>query len=205
MWRDYFKMGIIVGLDLEPCHVADLTGRIRFYRGDQQDIALLRHIAGEVAPNGFDIIIDDCSHIGEFTSKSFWYLFMNHLKQGGLYIIEDWGTGYWDNWFDGKRYKKKRSSIFYLFCSVLEKMTGVLLNHPGGHNWLSQISKLKYYKQRLCSHDYGMVGFVKQLVDEAGAGDITHPEWGIKPYRPSIFSRMTILHGQVIIVKSRPL
>jgi hypothetical protein len=50
-------------------------------------------IADNVAPEGFDIIIDDASHIGELTKTAFWHLFDNHLKPNGLYAIEDWGTG----------------------------------------------------------------------------------------------------------------
>jgi hypothetical protein len=34
----------------------------------------LDRIAGERAPDCFDIIIDDASHIAEFTKISFWHL-----------------------------------------------------------------------------------------------------------------------------------
>ena len=54
------------------------------------------------------IIIDDCSHIGEFTALSFWHLFDRHLKPGGLYVIEDWGTGYMRGTPDGKAYVPPR-------------------------------------------------------------------------------------------------
>ena len=69
----------------------------------------MSRVANETAPDGFDIIIDDASHIGEFTKRSFWYLFDHHLKPGGLYVIEDWLTGYVDNWPDGKKLKHKMS------------------------------------------------------------------------------------------------
>jgi len=59
-------------------------------------------VRSETAPEGFDIIIDDCSHIGEFTAVSFWHLFDRHLKPGGLYVIEDWGTGYMRGTPDGR-------------------------------------------------------------------------------------------------------
>ena len=61
------------------------------------------------APGGFDIIIDDASHIGELTKTTFWHLFDHHLKPGGLYAIEDWGTGYLDDFSDGK---KIQSEVF---------------------------------------------------------------------------------------------
>ena len=51
--------------------IPDHSGRVRTYTGKQQDLALLDRIAGECAPDGFDVIIDDCSHIGVLTKKSF--------------------------------------------------------------------------------------------------------------------------------------
>ena len=38
------------------------------------------------------------------TKMAFWHLFDNHLKPNGLYVIEDWGTSYWDDWPDGKNF-----------------------------------------------------------------------------------------------------
>ena len=138
MWRDHFERGLIVGLDVEPVRVEDPSGRIRVYQGQQQDTALLDRIAGETAPEGFDVIIDDCSHVGELARVSFWHLFEHHLKPGGLYA----------------------------------------------------------------THDYGMVGFVKELVDELAMPDITHPEFGIPPQRPSRFREMKLSQSHLIVVKA---
>jgi hypothetical protein len=55
---------------------------------------------------------------------------------------------------------------------------------------------------KIKSHMRGIVGFVKQLVDEAGMDDITNPEWGTPPARGSKFKSMTISHGQVVIEKA---
>src|SRR5215216_6191664 len=72
LWRDYFERGVIVGLDLNSAQIEDPTGRIRLYQGGQQDTELLDRIARECAPEGFDVIIDDCSHVGELARVSFW-------------------------------------------------------------------------------------------------------------------------------------
>ena len=157
LWRDFFKKGIIVGLDKNPIEIEDTTGRIKVYQGLQQDKQLLDCIGNEIAPEGFDIIIDDASHLGALTRISFWHLFDNHLRSGGIYVIEDWGTGYWGSWPDGEKYKGP-------------------------------------------THMSGMVGFIKELVDECGAGDITHSK-GIPPHRISKFEKMQIFHGQVMIIK----
>ena len=75
LWRDYFERGVIAGLDLNPAQIDDPTGRIRIYQGGQQDTELLDRVARECAPEGFDIVIDDCSHIGTLTRASFRHLF----------------------------------------------------------------------------------------------------------------------------------
>ena len=41
------------------------------FAGDQTDCRLADRIATEMAPNGFDVIIDDCSHIGALSKVSF--------------------------------------------------------------------------------------------------------------------------------------
>ena len=101
LWRDFFPRGIIVGLDEQQVQVDDPSGRIRTYRGRQQDTAVLDQLARECAPAGFDVIIDDASHCGVPTKISFWHLFTHHLVAGGLYVIEDWATAYMPAWSDG--------------------------------------------------------------------------------------------------------
>lgn len=202
LWRDYFERGLIVGLDLKAPQISDNSGRIRVYEGEQQDTGLLDRIGEENAPEGFDIIIDDCSHIGELTRISFWHLFDNHLKPGGLYVIEDWSTGYWDSFFDGIAFRytpnlnfspagfRIRSSLAHL------QQRAPLLNAI--LRWMKRIVNRKQFR----SHDYGLVGFVKELVDECGMADITRTDRGTPPYRPSKFKEMKISPGQVFIVKA---
>jgi spermidine synthase len=83
-------------------------------------------VARKTAPEGFDIIIDDASHFGDLTKIAFWHLFDNHLKPSGLYVIEDWGTGYWSDWTDGKAYRP-RSELYSGFLSLLRKL-GVIFH-----------------------------------------------------------------------------
>jgi hypothetical protein len=119
---------------------------------------VLRRLAIEVAPEGFDVVIDDASHIASLTRASFWQIFGHHLRPGGLYVVEDWGTGYWGSWPDGRRYRRRR-------------------------------------------HTAGMVGFVKELVDECGMADLTHAELGRPPQRQSQIEFMQVSPGQVFVVK----
>jgi hypothetical protein len=193
MWRDYFARGVIAGLDAEAVTVPDDSGRVRVFQGLQQDKKVLSRIAQEVAPSGFDIIIDDASHIAELSRITFWHLFENHLKCGGLFVIEDWGTGYWDSWPDGKCYTPppppKQNGFSFL--------TGIKdfflpKNRTAGSD---------KEQHKLISHSYGMVGFVKELIDECGMEDITHPAHGVKPLRMPQFESMMVTHGQVFIRK----
>lgn len=207
LWRDYFEKGLVVGLDLKAIQLDDPTGRIRTYCGKQQDTALLDRIAQETAPGGFDVIIDDCSHIGELTRISFWHLFDKHLKPGGLYVIEDWSTGYWDSWFDGVGFRPRAHltyspSLFRLRSAVARLYRSEFVCRlPLAEKILVGIKRVINGRQ-FHSHDHGLVGFIKELVDECGMADITRRDLGKPPERPSKFKEMRISPGQVFIVKA---
>ena len=103
---------------------------------DQTDAKGLQAICGRMFPQGIDIVIEDASHVGIFSKVTFEAVFPQ-VRSGGLYIVEDWGTGYWDDYFDGSRYQP------YPLSPMID-------GQP---------------PKRLPSHDFGMVGFVKSLVD----------------------------------------
>jgi len=136
-WGAYFPRGTVVGIDAYD-HKADFSTHpnVRFELADQRDGERLSEICRRHAPSGFDIIIDDASHLGTFTLMSYQALFP-HLKPGGLYCVEDWATGYWSDWPDGAAF------------SPFE------LQPPS-----DEIEK------RIPTHDHGMTGFVKYLIDE---------------------------------------
>ncbi len=207
LWRDYFERGIIVGLDLRAVDLNDPTGRIRLYQGRQQDKELLTRIAKDNAPDGFDVIIDDCSHIGEHTRISFWHLFDHHLKPGGIYVIEDWGTGYWERWYDGVRYKARNRFRPHLLrtrliSAVAHFQYGKFVRRIPLLDPLLHMVKLILCARQFHRHNYGMVGFVKELVDECAMEEITDPVKGVPPSRPSKFKEMRIGGGRVFIVKA---
>jgi hypothetical protein len=202
LWRDYFEKGIIVGLDLNPITLDDSSGRIRVYQGMQQDTALLDQMARDNAPDGFDVIIDDCSHIGELTRISFWHLFDNHLRTGGLYVIEDWSTGYWDSFFDGLAFNYRPGLKFSpLLFRIRSMLAHLQRTAPALKSILLPLKRLLNRRQ-FRSHDYGLVGFVKELVDECGMADITREDLGTPPYRASKFKEIRVSPGQVFIVKA---
>lgn len=91
LWlADYFKDAEITGIDIELPKIS--RERVKMFLCDQNDSEELTKI-GAVAGN-FDIIIDDGSHKYNETKNTFNNLFP-FLKDGGLYIIEDFVAGYW--------------------------------------------------------------------------------------------------------------
>jgi hypothetical protein len=186
LWRDYFPLGTIVGIDIKLPRDFNHGERIHVFEGSQADPQFLSRVASEIAPGGFDIIIDDASHIGELTKIAFWHLFNNHLKPKGLYVIEDWGTGYWDDWPDGK--SLDLGAYF----------------EPGAarsHLW-QKITKKFRLKTPMRCHSYGMVGLIKQLIDEQGAQDVTKGRFKGKPERRSKFDNIIIAPSIAFIKKS---
>jgi|GEM_PF-2322070 len=134
-WHDYLPNATIVGIDIDeaPARVRNLD-RVHIIQGSQDDPRVLDR-AGALVGGGFDLIVDDASHIGYLTKRSLTYLFPRLLVPGGWYAIEDFGTGYLPDYADGQRW------------------TGPIWSDAVPGNALFRSSQ------------YGMVGVVKQLVD----------------------------------------
>ena len=93
MWRKYFPFGKIYGIDIYDKF--NLQGnRIKIFMGSQADEDFLNTITDEIGE--LDIIIDDGSHINEHVITTFNILFPK-LKDGGIYVIEDTQTSYWED------------------------------------------------------------------------------------------------------------
>ncbi len=168
----FFERGTVIGVDHEDRGLSfgDFPN-VRFARCDQRDAAALAGICRTLAPGGLDIVIDDASHIGAWSLASYEGLFP-HLKAGGLYVVEDWGTGYWDDWPDGSRFQR-------------------FPPEPTG----DEIGK------RLPSHDFGMVGFVKSLVDEV-MSDRIRPSATAPMTRPARLDLMSVHQFAVVLRKA---
>jgi hypothetical protein len=72
LWHDYFARATIVGIDRKLPQHFEYAERILLFQGNQKDRSFLSQVANTTAPEGFDIIIDDGSHIGEATQNTFW-------------------------------------------------------------------------------------------------------------------------------------
>ena len=204
LWADYFPLGTVAGLDLNPVEVEH--PRVRVYQGGQQDVALLERIARECAPDGFDIIIDDAGHLGSLSAASFAALYEHHLKPGGIYVLEDWGTGYWATWPDGARSRTvvgqaaKPPAALHLGHRVLGLLLRILRPLPAAQGLLAPLRRrtsARMDRTSYRSHEAGMVGFVKQLVDLTSR--LQDPREGGSP--PPEVAEMWVSDGQVFCFK----
>ena len=96
MWRDYFAEGsTIVGIDINPECKQYEAENIDIHIGSQDDPEFLMKVAKQYG--GFDIILDDGSHINKHVITSFETLY-DQVAQDGVYFIEDMHTSYWSKW-----------------------------------------------------------------------------------------------------------
>jgi hypothetical protein len=135
VWRDYCPAAIIVGIDMNgaPSRLAERDD-LHIVRGHQDDptvIAKARDCSGGL----FDLIIDDCAHIGHIAKRSFALLFLEHLASGGVYVIEDLGAAFWSGRF------------------------------PDAEKFIAPSLEAQPNTKKFPSHTNGMLGFAKQLID----------------------------------------
>jgi Methyltransferase domain len=107
MWKAYFQKSRIVGIDLYDKTCLS-EHRIDVRQCDQTDKERLVSLSQEYG--GFDIIVDDGSHLNEHVIQTFEILFPL-LRPNGIYVVEDMQTAYWPTWGGGM--KSPKSSITY--------------------------------------------------------------------------------------------
>jgi hypothetical protein len=91
MWRTYFPHGHVYGVDIWD-KSPHSEKRITIFQGSQADPEFLDRVVHEIGK--IDIIVDDGSHQNEHVLFSFQHLFP-HLADGGIYVVEDTETSYW--------------------------------------------------------------------------------------------------------------
>ena len=126
IWRDYFKKGKIVGLDIFEKKL-NLGERVKIFQGSQSSADTLDQIIKKYKK--FDFIIDDGSHFYKDIIFSFKYLFES-LKDGGYYFIEDTQTSYLREWDgDGFFLKNNKTAVNY-FKKIIDKINYNEIENP---------------------------------------------------------------------------
>ena len=127
MWKRYFPYGKIFSFDIAD-KSAFQENRIRIFCGSQVDSVFLDKITGEIGD--LDIIIDDGSHVNEHVIETFKLLFPK-LKDGGIYVIEDTQTSYWDVYGgDSQNLNNPKTTMNY-FKSKIDSLNNTEFLIPG--------------------------------------------------------------------------
>lgn len=114
MWSDYFMFSEIIGIDIDSeCKIHE-EGRIKVEIGSQFDESFLNEVGNKYEM--FDMILDDGSHMNNHVIFSFENLF-KYVKPGGLYIVEDTETSYWNEYGGGFR---KEGTIIEYFKKLID-------------------------------------------------------------------------------------
>ncbi len=106
LWFEQFRPAKHVAIDVRPGSDSQYFLRYIESRGlqqciktywatDQSDSVKLREIVRSEFGGPLDLVLDDASHFYGLTKSSFETLFPL-LRPGGLYIIEDWAWGHWE-------------------------------------------------------------------------------------------------------------
>jgi len=88
-WKEYFPNATIYGVDINPECEKHEEDRIKIFTGSQADPVFLQAVAEDAG--GFDIVVDDGSHVVEHMLISMGALWGRTRK---FYCIEDTGCTY---------------------------------------------------------------------------------------------------------------
>ena len=126
MWRDFFKNGTIVGLDIVKKDL-NLGQRVKIFHGSQKDPKILDKIINKYKK--FDFIIDDGSHNYEDVKFSFEHIFYS-LKNGGYYFIEDTQSSYIRELGGDGANLDNQSTVINYFKKIIDKINHNEIENP---------------------------------------------------------------------------
>jgi demethylmacrocin O-methyltransferase len=157
MWKSYFPFANIFSLDIYDKSFLQ-EKRIKIFKGSQIDKDFLKKVCNEIGE--IDLIIDDGSHINEHVITTFELLFPK-LKNGGIYVVEDTQTSYWEEYGGDSKDFNKEGTIYHYFKRLIDG-----LNHQ---EFIIKDYKKSYYDAHIVSlHFYhNMIFIYKGMNDEA--------------------------------------
>ncbi len=118
IYSEYFtRPKILIGCDINPkCRLLEFASGIEVVVGDCTADAVRDEITA--ISRSFDIIIDDGSHVSHDVITAFLKYFPL-VEAGGIYVIEDLHTSYWQRWQGGLFYRKSSISFLKLLVDAL--------------------------------------------------------------------------------------
>ena len=118
VWSEWFTHPdtVIIGIDIYEKLMHFDDPRVKVYQGNQIDKEFLEGI--HKSYGDFDIVLDDGSHRPEHVIETFGILF-SKVKDGGMYVIEDTQTSYWDGVdSNGKRAYNPENPTYSYFKNI---------------------------------------------------------------------------------------
>lgn len=126
MWKKYFPFGKIYSID-----IYDKTKlqekRIKIFQGSQVDEQFIKGLMDQIGEP--DIIIDDGSHINSHVITTFKLLFP-HLKNNGIYVIEDTETSYRNRFGGDDLNLSNQQTTMNFFKSFPDKINSMEFHIP---------------------------------------------------------------------------
>jgi demethylmacrocin O-methyltransferase len=164
MWESYFRRGRIVGIDLYD-KTSLTAGRVQVFQCSQVDAPRLSELAQAQGP--FDFIIDDGSHINAHQIESFGILWP-HLKDRGVYIVEDVQTSYWPAYGGGApgtpAYEK---SCMRWFKELADSVNLPEFLEPAPPGLQASIGSIAFH--------HNLIALTKDLAERYSNADIENP------------------------------
>lgn len=120
-WRDLFPQGSIYGADIDR-GILFQEDRIQTFYCDQLDKSSIRRVWAQPAlRDGADVIIEDGLHTFE-ANVSFLEESLDHLRPGGIYIVEDIGWEEIERWHERLEtvYSKRYPTHEFAFVVLAE-------------------------------------------------------------------------------------
>jgi len=144
MWYKYFSKAKIIGVDITN-KKGIINDRTKFYQMSQDDKeSLTSMIKTEGTPS---VIIDDASHISPLTIKTFEILFPL-LASGGIYIVEDLETSYWEDLgYKGNKDPKKGKTIVNYLKELVDATNSHCYREEFRDEYSSKIDFIHFFKQ----------------------------------------------------------
>jgi SAM-dependent methyltransferase len=163
LWKRYLgPFAQIVGIDIAPIAKTFEEEQIAVRIGDQRDTGFLREVLDEFSAP--DVVLDDGSHVMADVRASFEFLYPR-VATGGVYVVEDLHTAYWDEFGGGLR----RDGSFIELCKSL-------VDHLNADHVRGAMEPTEFTRTTLSMHFYdSVVAFergrhVKKHAPEIGKG-----------------------------------
>lgn len=150
MWKNYFgTKAKIYGIDIDPKCKEYEEENIEIFIGSQSDKNFLSELKKKIPK--IDIVIDDGGHTMNQMKTSFFELY-DHVKEDGIYALEDLHTCYWLDYGGGYR----RKGTFNEFSKTIVDSL---------HAWHSRQSFYKidkYTKSVFALHYYDSITIIEK-------------------------------------------